>query len=94
MMERYLKLGAYISISGVVTFKNAKTIKDVVKACPIERLLVETDDPYLTPVPFRGQENKPSHVIYVIKEIASIKEMDETDVATWTSINAKKVFKI
>ena len=94
MMQRYLKLGAYISISGVVTFKNAKTIKEVVEACPIDRLLVETDDPYLTPVPFRGKENHPSYVKYVVKEIASIKNMEESEVASITYNNATKVFHL
>ena len=94
MMERYLKLGAYISITGVVTFKNAKTIKEVVEHCPIERLVVETDDPYLTPVPFRGKENQPSYVKYVVKEIANIKQMDESEVAKITYENAMKVFHL
>lgn len=94
MMKRYIKLGAYISISGVVTFKNAKTIKEVVEACPIERLLVETDDPYLTPVPFRGKENHPSYVKYVVKEIANIKNMEESEVANITYNNAIKVFHL
>ena len=94
MMERYLKLGAYISISGIVTFKNAKTIKEVVKNCPIDRLLVETDDPYLTPVPFRGQENHPAYVYYVVKEIALLKNMDEKEVEEITYQNAKRVFHL
>ena len=94
MMYRYLKLGAYISISGVVTFKNAKTIKEVVEACPIDRLLVETDDPYLTPVPFRGKENHPSYVRYIVKEIANIKNMEESEVARITYDNAIKVFHL
>ena len=94
MMERYLKLNAYISITGVVTFKNAKTIKDVVINCPIEKLLVETDDPYLTPVPYRGKENKPSYVEFVVKEIATLKNMSYEDVANITCDNAKKVFHL
>ena len=94
MMKRYLSLGAYISISGVVTFKNAITIKDVVKNCPLDRLLVETDDPYLTPVPFRGKENKPAYVYYVIKEIATLKNLDIELVKTQTYNNAKKVFHL
>lgn len=94
MMDRYLKLGAYISISGVVTFKNAKEIKEVVKKCPIDRLLVETDDPYLTPVPFRGQKNQPDYVRFVVQEIATLKEMTFEDVALATYNNAKKVFHL
>ena len=94
MMKRYVKLGAYISISGVVTFKNAIAIKEVVKECPLDRLLVETDDPYLTPVPFRGKENHPSYVKYVVKEIALLKEMDENEMADITYNNAMKVFHL
>ena len=94
MMERYLSLGAYISISGVVTFKNAKTIKEVVVACPLDRLLVETDDPYLTPVPFRGKENKPAYVYYVVEEIAKLKQLTVQEVAKTTCNNAKKVFHL
>lgn len=94
MMDRYLKLGAYISITGVVTFKNAKTIKDVVINCPLERLLVETDDPYLTPVPYRGKENKPSYVEFVVQEIAMLKNLSYEEVASATFNNAKKVFHL
>ena len=94
MMQRYLNLGAYISITGVVTFKNAKTIKDVVLACPLDRLLVETDDPYLTPVPHRGKENKPSYVTFVVGEIANLKNLSYEDVANATYENAKKVFHL
>ena len=94
MMHRYLKLGAYISISGVVTFKNAKTIKEVVSACPIERLLVETDDPYLTPVPFRGKENHPSYVKYVVNEIALIKQISFEKASEITYENAMRVFHL
>ena len=94
MMERYLKIGAYISITGVVTFKNAKTIKEVAKACPLDRLLVETDDPYLTPVPYRGQENKPSYVYYVVQEIASLRETSFEEIENASFENARKVFHL
>lgn len=94
MAKRYLSIGCYISLSGVVTFKNAKTIKEVALNVPLDKLLVETDDPYLTPVPFRGQENHPSYVKYVIEEIANIKGIPFDDVAKATYENAKKVFHI
>ena len=94
MMHRYLSIGAYISFSGVVTFKNAKTIKEVAIACPIDRLLVETDDPYLTPVPFRGKENKPAYVYYVLEEIAKLKQMDFNQLAEVVYNNSTKVFHI
>ena len=94
MMYRYLSIGAYISFSGVVTFKNAKTIKEVAIACPIDRLLVETDDPYLTPVPFRGKENKPAYVYYVLEEIAKLKQMDFNELSEVVYNNSTKVFHI
>ena len=94
MMRRFLTINCYISISGVVTFKNAKAIKEVAKEVPLDRLLVETDDPYLTPVPFRGKENHPSYVKYVVKEIALLKEMDENEIADITYNNAMKVFHL
>ena len=94
MMKQYLSLGAYISLSGVVTFKNAKTIKEVAIECPLDRLLIETDDPYLTPVPFRGKENKPAYVAYVAQEIALLKGMDVMQIQKATFENAKKVFHL
>ena len=94
MMQRFLNIGCYISLSGVVTFKNAKVAKEVAIACPIKKLLVETDDPFLTPVPFRGQENKPSYVRYVIAEIASLKNMSNDEIANITYNNAKRVFHL
>lgn len=89
LMDRF-----YFSISGPVTFKNAKNVKDMVKAMPIEKLLVETDAPYLTPMPYRGQRNEPSYVEYVASEIAIIKEMDLEDVIRITNENTKKAFRI
>lgn len=94
MMKQYLSLGAYISLSGVVTFKNAKTIKEVAIECPLDRLLIETDDPYLTPVPFRGKENKPAYVAYVAQEIALLKGMNVMQIQKATFENAKKVFHL
>ena len=74
--------------------KNAKTIKEVAKACPLDRLLVETDDPYLTPVPYRGQENKPSYVYYVVQEIASLRETSFEEIENASFENARKVFHL
>ena len=94
MMKRFLTINCYISISGVVTFKNAKVIKDVAKEIPVDKLLVETDDPYLTPVPFRGKENRPSYVKYVLQEIANIKEMNYEELEKIVYENSKKVFHL
>ncbi len=75
MMKKFVKLGCYISLGGPVTFKNAITPKEVAKEIPIDRLLVETDSPYLAPHPFRGKINEPALVTYVLAEIARLKEV-------------------
>lgn len=67
-----LKLGFYISISGIITFKNAKVLRDIVKKIPLERLLVETDSPYLSPEPMRGKRNEPANVVYTANYIANM----------------------
>lgn len=75
MMKKFVKLGCYISLGGPVTFKNAVTPKEVAKEVPIDRLLIETDSPYLAPHPFRGKINEPALVTYVLVEIARLKEV-------------------
>lgn len=71
-----IKQGYYIGITGVVTFKNAKKVREVVKAVPVDRLLVETDCPYMAPEPNRGKRNKSDYISYIIEQIANIKEID------------------
>jgi TatD DNase family protein len=88
-----IKEGIYISLGGVVTFKNAKTAKEVAANIPLEYLLLETDDPYLTPVPFRGKENQPSYVKYVAEEIAKLRNISANEVAAITTKNALNIFK-
>ena len=75
-----VKLGYYIGITGVVTFKNAKKICDVVREIPLERLLVETDCPYMAPSPNRGKRNKSDYIRYIIEKIAEIKEISSKEV--------------
>ena len=75
MMRKFVKLGCYISLGGPVTFKNAVIPKEVAKEVPIDRLLIETDSPYLAPHPFRGKVNEPALVTYVLAEIARLKEV-------------------
>ena len=87
-----IKEGWYLALGGVVTFKNAIKMKEVAKEIPLEKLLVETDCPYLTPVPYRGKENRPAYVKYVAEEIAKIKEITFDEVAKTTSQNAKRIF--
>ncbi|TJX68173.1 TatD family deoxyribonuclease [Soehngenia saccharolytica] len=92
--KEYIKLGFYIAIGGVVTFKNARVTKEVAQFIPLENLLIETDCPYLAPEPFRGKRNEPKYIKYTAEEIAKIKEIDLEEIAYSTSANAKKLFGI
>lgn len=87
-----LDLGFYISFSGIVTFKNALVIKDVAKRVPLDRLLVETDSPYLAPVPFRGKTNQPAWVKYVAEEVARLRGASFDDIAAATTANFFRLF--
>ena len=89
-----MDLGFSFSFGGVVTFSNAKTAVEVVKSLPIEKILLETDCPYLTPVPFRGKRNEPKNVVYVADMIARIKNMTIEEEAEKTTENAKRLFGI
>ena len=89
-----IKEGWYIALGGVVTFKNAKKMKDVAKIVPLEKLLLETDAPYLTPVPHRGEENQPAYVKFTAEEIAKLKGISFEETAQTTSANAEKILSI
>lgn len=93
-MKELLKMGLYISLSGPVTFKNARINKEVAKAVPLDRLLTETDSPYLTPSPYRGKRNEPRYVRMTLNEIASLKDEDVMVVEKITEDNFKKIFSI
>ena len=94
MAKEFIKLGFYISLGGPVTFKNAREPKLVAKGIPLDRLLIETDCPFLAPTPFRGKRNESSYVKYVCEEIAKIREMSVSDIERITEENAKNLFKI
>ena len=87
-----IELGFYISFSGIITFKNAIELQDVVKHVPLDRLLIETDAPYLTPVPFRGKPNQPKYVHYVAEKVAELKGVSFDEVARATSENFMRLF--
>ena len=89
-----LDLGFHISISGIVTFKNAAVVKDVARRVPLERLLIETDAPYLAPVPHRGKRNEPAFVPYVAAEIARLRDLPVEEIAAATSRNFFRLFRI
>lgn len=93
-MQECVKQGWFIAIGGVVTFKNAIKMKDVAREVPLDKLVLETDAPYLTPVPFRGKENKPAYIKYVAEEIAKIRNIDLQDVINATTTNAEEFFGI
>jgi TatD DNase family protein len=90
----YLDLGFYLSFTGIITFKNAEPLRDVVRRIPLERMLVETDSPYLTPVPHRGKRNEPAYVRLVAETVAKVKEISLDEVATVTTRNVCELFKI
>jgi TatD DNase family protein len=91
--EAAMALGFHISFSGIVTFKNAKDLKEVARRCPLERMLVETDSPYLAPVPHRGESNQPAYVRHVAEEVARLRGVALEDVAAATTQNFFRVFR-
>ncbi len=92
--ELCLELGAWLSFSGIVTFNKAKDVQDAARLCPIDRMLVETDSPFLAPVPHRGKSNQPKWVIEVGEFLASLKGLDPTELARCTSQNARRAYGI
>ena len=94
MAIEYVKMGYYIGVGGVVTFKNGKKLKQVVEAIPLERIVLETDAPYLAPTPFRGKRNDSSLIQYMAEEIAVIKGITVEEVLAQTEANARKVYRL
>ena len=92
--REFLDLGLYLSFSGIITFKNADSLRDVVRKMPMDRLLVETDSPYLAPVPHRGKRNEPAFVCLVAATVARVRGVPLEEVACATSLNAQGLFGI
>lgn len=92
--EAALAMGFHISFSGIVTFKNAKQIKEVAQRTPLDRILIETDAPYLAPVPFRGKLNQPAYVKHVAEEIATLRGISLDEVGRRTTENFERLFKV
>lgn len=90
--KMWLDLGFYIGVGGVVTFKNGRKLKEVVKYAPLDRIVTETDSPYLAPVPMRGKRNSSEYLPYIISEIAKIKGLSEEEVEETTYNNAVRIF--
>jgi len=89
-----MDLGFHISFSGIVSFKSAKDLRDVARRVPLERMLIETDSPYLAPVPYRGKRNEPSFVPHVAAAIAAVREIDVETVGLATSHNFFSLFRV
>lgn len=94
LVKEALKLGYYISLSGTITFKNSKNADEIINMIPIDRLLIETDSPYLAPEPVRGTRNNSNNLKYIAKKIADVRKLDVEDVAKITYENAKRIYQI
>lgn len=93
-LNEVLSMGFYIGFDGNITYKNNNHLRNLVLKTPVNKLLVETDSPYLTPEPFRGQRNEPSHLVYTISKIAEIKMEKPENIASITSQNARSLFSL
>jgi len=92
--KKCLDLGLYLSIAGPVTFAKSQTLQELAQHCPLDRLLLETDAPFLAPVPKRGKRNEPAFLVYTAEKIASLKKLPLEDVARQTSLNARRLFRL
>ncbi len=92
LAETGLSLGLYISFSGVLTFKNSNPLREIARALPMDRVLVETDAPYLAPVPYRGKRNEPAFVAAIAEALADVKGVSVQTIAAETSANALRLF--
>lgn len=92
--QRFLDLGMHLSYSGVVTFKKTVEVQEAAQKMPFDRMLVETDAPYLAPVPYRGRQNEPGYTRYVVEKIAQLKGLTVEEVAAQTTANAHRLFRI
>lgn len=93
LAKKALDVGLYISVSGIITFKNADSLRETIKKIPTERLLIETDSPYLAPHPYRGKQNEPALIIHTLKALALLKETDIQKIEEQTTDNFFKLFK-
>lgn len=92
--KKCLDLGLYLSIAGPVTFDKSQILQELAQNCPLDRLLIETDAPFLAPVPKRGKRNEPAFVVYTAEKIASLRKLPLEDVARQTSLNARRLFRL
>lgn len=90
--KKFLDMGFYLSFSGIITFKNADMLRDVVKNCPLDRMLIETDSPYLAPIPFRGKQNRPAYVAKTFEQICQIRKENPADIEKQIFSSSLSVF--
>ncbi len=91
--QRFLELGFHLGITGMVTFKKAENVAEVARRCPMDRLLVETDGPYLAPMPHRGKTNHPKFIPLIVNKIAQLRDLDQNEVAMATTQNTERLFR-
>lgn len=94
LAREYLNMGYYLGIGGVLTFKNAKKLKEVAEYAPLSQIVLETDSPYLAPVPYRAKRNNSSLLTYVVQELAAIKQISEEEIIAVTNENGRKLYNI
>ena len=92
--KKLIDMNCYISVSGIITFKNSTELADTVSLIPIENLLVETDSPYLAPMPYRGKSNEPSYIVHTVEKLSQIKNVSKEYIMSNTTSNFKKLFKL
>ncbi|MEO1306056.1 MAG: TatD family hydrolase, partial [Pseudomonadota bacterium] len=92
LCQRGLALGAYVSVSGILSFKSAKDVRAVIKDVPLNRVILETDCPYLTPMPYRGRRNEPAYLPYVADALATLHDMSREEIASMCETNALNLF--
>ena len=94
MARKLVEMGWYLGINGIVTFKNAEDLREVVRWLPLEKMLLETDSPFLAPIPFRGKPNKPAHIPVIAAFIAELRDISLQELAEQTNENAQRLFKL
>ena len=92
--KKLLDINCYISVSGIITFKNSNELTDTISSIPIKNLLVETDSPYLTPVPYRGKSNEPSYIIHTVEKLSQIQKLSKESIMKYTTNNFKDLFNL
>ena len=92
LAEKALELGMYVSLAGILTFKNAKEVQEIAADVPLDRLLVETDSPFLAPIPMRGKPNEPVYVIHTARKLAELKGVSEEELSAATTANFARLF--